>query len=138
MVDREGLLEHLRALDEALRDWERYRQKVSLRDLRSDRDARNMVLHAMLVAIQSAIAGHLIAEHRLRRPETYRETFEILADSGILPRELGEELADLAGFRNVLVHIYWRLDLDDVHRTLIEDWRSLDALRGLVRKLLEG
>lgn len=68
MVDREGLLEHLRALDEALRDWERYRQKVSLRDLRSDRDARNMVLHAMLVAIQSAIgiAGHLIAEHRLR------------------------------------------------------------------------
>lgn len=61
MVDREGLLEHLRALDEALRDWERYREKVSLRDLRSDRDARNMVLHAMLVAIQSAIdiASHL-------------------------------------------------------------------------------
>ncbi|MEK7445291.1 MAG: HepT-like ribonuclease domain-containing protein, partial [candidate division NC10 bacterium] len=100
MVDREGLLEHLRALDEALRDWERYREKVSLRDLRSDRDARNMVLHAMLVAIQSAIdiASHLIAEHRLRRPETYRETFEILADAGILPRDLGEELADLAGF----------------------------------------
>ncbi|HAM59797.1 MAG TPA: DUF86 domain-containing protein [Candidatus Rokubacteria bacterium] len=140
MVDREGLLEHLRALDEALRDWERYREKVSLRDLRSDRDARNMVLHAMLVAIQSAIdiASHLIAEHRLRRPETYRETFEILADAEILPRDLGEELADLAGFRNVLVHIYWRLDLEEVHRTLVEDLKSLQALRALMRRLLEG
>ena len=75
-----------------------------------------MTSHAMLVSIQSAIdlANQLIAQHRLRHPETYREAFELLAEASILTPELSDNLADLAGFRNVLVHIYWRLDLQRV------------------------
>ena len=48
------VLSHLRELDEAIKDWERY-QRFSLEDLKTDRDTRNMVLHAMLVSIQAAI-----------------------------------------------------------------------------------
>ncbi|CVK33938.1 hypothetical protein [Methanoculleus bourgensis] len=51
MVRDEGVLTHLRELDEAARDWERYRS-ITLDDLRTDRDKRNMVLHALLVSIQ--------------------------------------------------------------------------------------
>jgi len=67
-----------------------------------------MILHAMLVCIQSAIdiATCVIAEERLKKPSTYRETFEILAENGIIPEPLARDLSDLAGFRNVLVHIY--------------------------------
>jgi len=62
-------LYHLRELDESLRDWERY-QKYTLDELLRDRDKKNMVLHAMLVSIQSAIdiSSHLIAESGLKRP----------------------------------------------------------------------
>ncbi|MCD5409185.1 MAG: hypothetical protein LRZ87_00210 [Methanocellales archaeon] len=44
----------------ALKDWGRYRS-TGLEDLKRDRDKRNMVLHAMLVSIQSAFekAGDL-------------------------------------------------------------------------------
>jgi len=104
MRDREGILDHLRELEEAIIDWERY-QAISLEELRSERDKRNMVLYALLVSIQAAIdiANHLIAEYSLKKPSTYRESFEILADEGIIPKKLSKELADLAGFRNVLV-----------------------------------
>ncbi|MBA7515273.1 hypothetical protein ES705_07312 [subsurface metagenome] len=47
----------------------------------------------------------------LRKPATYRETFEILEEERIISEELANELSDLAGFRNVLVHIYWERDL---------------------------
>lgn len=50
MVDRQGILDHLRELEASLQDWEKYRTAVSLEDLKTDRDKRNMVLHAMLVA----------------------------------------------------------------------------------------
>jgi len=70
-----------------------------------------MVLHAMLVFIQSSIdiATVIIAMKGLRRPQSYRDTFGILAEEGILSLDLARPLSALAGFRNVLVHIYWDL-----------------------------
>ena len=60
-----------------------------------------MVLHAMLVSVQSSIdiATEIIAMKGLRRPQSYRDTFGILAEEGILSPELARPLADLAGFR---------------------------------------
>ena len=138
MHDREGIFDHLRELEEAIRDWERY-QAISLEKLRSDRDERNMVLHALLVSIQAAIdiANHLIAEHSLKKPSTYRESFEILAEEGIIPKDLSKELADLAGFRNVLVHIYWRLNLEEVYGVLKNDLKNIKEFKAIVKKLLQ-
>lgn len=48
------VLSSLRELEISLNDWERY-QRYSLEDLKKDRDKRNMILHVMLVSIQSAI-----------------------------------------------------------------------------------
>lgn len=106
------ILSNLRELDESLKDWQRY-QSFSLEELKKDRDKRNMALHAMLVSIQVAIdvATSLISKESLRKPITYKETFEILGQEGLIPYELARELSGLAGFRNVLVHIYWQLDL---------------------------
>jgi len=138
MRDREGILDHLRELEEAIIDWERY-QAISLEELRSERDKRNMVLYALLVSIQAAIdiANHLIAEYSLKKPSTYRESFEILADEGIIPKKLSKELADLAGFRNVLVHIYWRLNLEEVHGVLKNDLKNIKEFKAIVKKLLQ-
>ena len=101
------ILSHLRELSESLEDWRRY-QDISLEELRIDRDKRNMVLHALFISTQSAIdiATYIIAEKGLRKPSTYRETFEILEEQRIIPEDLANDLSDLAGFRNVLVHIY--------------------------------
>ena len=137
MVRDEGVLAHLRELDEAARDWERYRS-ISLEDLRTDRDKRNMVLHALLVNIQASIdiANHLVAASSSRRPETYRESFTILCDEGLIPEDLGAQLSDLAGFRNVLVHLYCRLDLDEVYGVLQDDLLVVNRYRDLVRAML--
>ena len=138
MVDKKGILEHFRELNEALKDWERY-QTISLRELRSDRDKQNMVLHALLVSIQASIdiANHIIAERSLQKPSTYRETFEILSKEGIISSELGDSLSDLAGFRNVLVHIYWRVNFEQVYRVLQEDLSPLKEFKKVIKDLLQ-
>lgn len=120
------ILTYLRELNDALEDWENY-QSISIDDLREDRDKRNMVLHAMLVSIQAAIdiATYIIAQRGLEKPSTYRETFEILGKEEIIPEDLADGLSDLAGFRNVLVHIYWGLNLEEVYSVLQNDLRLL-------------
>lgn len=137
MVLDEGILGHLREPDEATGDWERYRS-LSLAELRTDRDKRNMVLHALFVSIQASIdiANHLIATCSSRRPETYRESFAILCDERLIPEDLGVRLSDLAGFRNVLVHLYCRLNLDEVYGVLQDDLPVVNRYRDLIRAML--
>jgi uncharacterized protein YutE (UPF0331/DUF86 family) len=138
MFDEKGILDHLRELNESLNDWERY-QAVSLEELHTDRDKRNMVLHALLISIQSAvdIANHIIAEEGFRKPSTYRESFEILHEEGIISVALSDKLSDLAGFRNVLVHIYLRLDIDAVYEIMQHDFAALKEFESVVKRLLQ-
>ncbi len=131
-------LSHLTELDESLKDWERY-QRYSLEDLHKDRDKRNMVLHAMLISIQAAIdiSSHLISKNQLKRPTTYRETFELLGQAGMISEELACELSDLAGLRNVLVHIYGELNLDEIHSVLQNDLKILRYFRDEIKELFK-
>ena len=132
------LFQHLQEMDEALADWDRYQTTITEEAINTNRDTRNMVMHAMLISIQSCIdiANHLIARENLRRPTTYREAFEILTEASVIPQELGEELADLAGFRNVLVHIYWRIDLQRVYEILQSGLTPLRQFRNVISQLL--
>ena len=132
-------LSHLTELDESLKDWERY-QRYSLEDLRKDRDKRNMVLHAMLISIQAAIdiSSHLISRNQLKRPATYRETFELLGQAGMITEDLAVELSDLAGLRNVLVHIYGQLNLDEIYSILQNDLVTMRSFRDEIKELLKN
>ena len=55
----------------------------------------------------------------------------------MIPQELGEQMERLAGFRNALVHVYWRPDFDAVHRILQEGCNPLRAFCRVVKQLLE-
>lgn len=82
------------------------------------------------------IATSLISKEGLRKPMTYKETFEILGQEGLIPYELAGELSGSAGFRNVLVHIYWPLDLDQVYGVLQNDLETLKSFLQGVKRLL--
>ena len=124
----------LHTLSEALDDWRRY-QSIPLTQFGNDRDTRNMVLHGMLLAIQSAIdiATDTIAEKGLKRPASYRETFEVLASGGIISRDLARPLSDLAGFRNV--HVYWDLDIAQAHGILERDLQPLEDFLTVMKRI---
>jgi len=70
------------------------------------------------------------------RPATYRETFDILSRTGLIPEELAADLSDLAGLRNVLVHIYWDLNLEEIYGILQNDLKTLKSFRDAVKALL--
>jgi len=80
------------------------------------------------LAIESVfdIGTHCIAALGLPRPERYSEVLPALAEAGIIQRETALQLANLAGFRNLLVHDYTKIDRRRVHEFLNS---RLDAFR---------
>lgn len=97
-----------------------------------------MVCHAMLLAIQASIdiATAMAVMKTPRRPDTYRETFHVLGNFGILPEDLSNEMARLAGFRNNLVHDYSGLDTKQVFKVLLDEGKTLETFRNSVKEFL--
>ena len=67
------------------------------------------------------VADHIVADRRLRVPETGAATFESLGEADLLPPARAASLARMVGFRKILVHDYARLDPVIVMRVLRTD-----------------
>lgn len=48
-------------------------------------------------------------------PATYADAFRLLAADDVIDDELANRLARAAGFRNIVVHTYADLDMDQVY-----------------------
>lgn len=138
MVVEETLIKHLEELRAFLKDLDRYKKGISQEQLLKDRDTQNMVLYALLEAIQSCIdlGSHIVAEKKLRRPETYKDVFRVLCESNLIEDSLRDKMMELAGFRNIVIHIYWKVDIDEVYRILQEEQENLRNFAKVVESLL--
>lgn len=58
------------------------------------------------------LANHVIKTRKLGLPKESRESFRLLAEHRIIPRELSNRMEGMVGFRNVLVHEYQRVNLE--------------------------
>lgn len=56
------------------------------------------------------ICSHIAAKLLHQATETYGKCYGLLAEKGILPQDLATRLRRMAGFRNLLVHGYGKVD----------------------------
>jgi uncharacterized protein YutE (UPF0331/DUF86 family) len=60
------------------------------------------------------IGKHIISDERFRSPEEYRDVFTILEEEKILHRKTAEIMRHMVGFRNVIIHLYEKIDIEVV------------------------
>lgn len=58
------------------------------------------------------LANYTIKVQKLGLPKESKDSFRLLADKRIIPKDLSERLCKMIGFRNILVHEYQDLDLE--------------------------
>ncbi len=128
---------HLAMLLKTLALVDQYAASVKRADLDADWETWVKVRAALELVAQCAIDGalDLIARRGLGAPQTYREAFTVLADAKIIDAELMQHLHAWAGLRNVLVHMYTKLDLDRVHAAL-RNTAPLRTLHAILAKAI--
>ncbi len=111
---------HLLALDEALQTLRKH-QGRSPALLESDPEERWIVERGLQLCTQNALdaATHLAASAGRDVPD-YAAAIDRLAELSVLPAEFAARFRAVAGFRNVVVHDYLKIDLAVIHRLLNE------------------
>jgi len=103
-----------------------------------DRDSQDIASYRLLVAIEAALAlcFHISAKRLKKVPEEYAECFVILADAGIIPADLCERLKKTARFRNLLVHMYWKVDQGSIYDVLSGSLDDIERFAGIAASLV--
>jgi uncharacterized protein YutE (UPF0331/DUF86 family) len=93
----------------------------------TDADAIDIGCYRLLIAIEAALAlCYHVSARRLRSvADDYAECFEGLERGGIIPADLSAWLQQMARFRNLLVHVYWKLDYGRVFDVIEQDLEDL-------------
>lgn len=109
---------------------------ASLGDIDADRLRDDPVVAAAverligrLVDLAVDVNSHLAVALLGRAPSEYRESFDLMAQAGVIEMAMAVRLKPSVGMRNVIVHEYVRLDLARVAAVVPE---AIDAYRAYV------
>ena len=128
MVDQEIFLQRLEALRGYLhkvRAFQATRRDDFIRE-ETVHDLAERYLHLMMECVLD-LGNHYVADGDLGIPETNREVFDLLENAGELSPALADALRQWAGFRNILVHAYLRIDHGLAWDAITKDLGDIEA-----------
>ncbi len=137
-VEFNGIERRLNELSERLARLGPLKERP-IADFYEDAYLRDIAERNLEVAAQCCIdiCHRIISIEGALKPRDYREAILRMAELGVLPAELSQRLAPLAGFRNILVHEYLAVDWEEVYANL-SDIDDLDKFATHVREWLQS
>ena len=136
-MDREVIEQKLESVRRCL---QRIKEKCppSADILARDLDAQDILSLNLSRAVQLCvdIGAHIVAGKNVPPPATMGQTFDVLAELGIISEELALRMKNAVGFRNIAVHNYeainWQIvhaiatrhvgDFTDFARSVLREW----------------
>lgn len=116
MVNRDIILAKIAHIQKSL---ERLKEKQTtpLKIFLEDRDIQDITLLNLQIAIQGCIdiAGHIVSDNNWGIPGSMGGLFDALYEKKAISGETTEIMRAMAGFRNLIVHEYARLDMPRVY-----------------------
>lgn len=82
------------------------------------------------------IGKHIISDQRLRSPDDYRDIFTVLGEEKILPQKAANTMRQMVGFRNIIIHMYEKIDLELVFTSATKRLGDFDTFSKYILKFL--
>lgn len=136
-LDLKTLNELLDYLEEMVDQIEK--KQIDVGKLTKDDDLLYSVEYRLQTAIESVIniSEHIVAGLNLGHEDTAKDTIKTLAKHKIIPQDLAERLGEAADMRNVLVHMYFKINVEKIAKAATKDLEDLRAFAKAVYKFLE-
>jgi uncharacterized protein YutE (UPF0331/DUF86 family) len=92
-----------------------------------------------IVAIEAIIdiCNRIISKRELGFPQDYSDVIKLMSQEGVLEGDLVGRLVEMVKFRNMLVHLYWKIENDRLYKYLRENLGDFEAFKEAIRKYLK-
>jgi len=136
-VTRQTIEMHLQLVESRLRDL-RAKQTLSKEQFLRDPTSQGAVTYWLVQAIESCIqmGTAIVALRKLPATETYKDVFRILFHQGVISEPLKDRLMAMVGFRNLAIHVYWRIDPEELYKILQSGVNDIEEFALVAAKIL--
>ena len=136
-LDHDRIRDKLRDIEKSLERLNKFREN-GRENFLADEDIQDIARSRLLTAIEAAlnICFHVTAKKLKQIPEDYGDCFRNLGAANLIDPPLAERLADMARFRNRLVHLYWDIDYGDVYNIIENHLTDLNMFSAQIADLL--
>lgn len=103
----------------------------------ANQDLKDIACYRLLVAMEAALAlcYHVCAKRLRKVPDDYAGCFALLGEAGIISKDLSANLKEMSKFRNLLVHMYWKVDYERVYDLIQKNLGDLRRFAGVIAAL---
>lgn len=139
MIDPEVIASRLSKIKESLELLEPL-ANIPLTDFVKGPDHFLKAERLIEITIQTMIdiGTHVISANSLRKPKDYHEVFDILAENQIIPQPLLGPLHAMVGLRNILIHEYFTINRQTLHKIIREDLGDVKTFIKVIASLLQA
>jgi len=138
--NKEKIIERISDIKNAVLELERF-QKMDLEEFLKDSDNYNLSAYHLRIAVEAVL---IIGTHILSRipqngkKKDYTQVILTLADYNVLPKDFSQKIKGMAGYRNRLVHLYWKIEPKELLSVIKEDLSDLEEFIGYIEKFLQN
>jgi uncharacterized protein YutE (UPF0331/DUF86 family) len=134
-VDRIGQI--MGEINAALHKLDRY-SRMSEEEFLSSSEKVDSAKYNLIIAIEGTIdiCNSIVARAGGRAPRDHADCFAILGELQLLSEGYVDKLKRMAKFRNLLVHLYWKVDDRKVYQILKEDIQDVKDYLKIVEKII--
>ena len=127
MVDKDLILAKASSVKRHLKRIEE-KTNIDIQAFLNDIDLQESILFNLQIAIQNCIdiAAHIISDEGLGVPGSTSEMFYLLEENGYLDNIIAEKMIKANGFRNLIVHEYEKISLEQVFEIAVKDSKDIN------------
>ena len=139
MVDRKKvkeLFQHLKSYTEKLAVLSEF----SVDEFKADDSKVDVAKDLSKVSVETVlnISLNILASEGFRSPRSYGESFKILVENNIFPREFLLTSNQMVQYRNSLIHLSWQMDEKKIYDSTVKLLGDLNQFIGLIQAYLES
>lgn len=135
-INRERIIELMNEVEKALYKLRKLRN-IEENEFFSDFKNIDAAKYNFILAIEACIdiCNHIVAKIAKRIPKDYADCFKILNEIGLIKdQEFVYRLMNMARFRNILVHFYWKVEDERLFKILKENLKDIEIFLEIIKQ----
>ena len=132
-INREVVIKRFKKLDILLGELEKTKN-IQKEEFLKNITLQLSVQRALVLSINICIdiGAHILSSNKSGAPETYAQIFENMEQLNLINIEMKDKLIELVQFRNLLGHLYMKINDERVFEIIQRDLRIFKEFKNLI------
>lgn len=137
MINKDLIIKKIEEINSFLDLLENYKD-LEMDKFLNDRNVVDATKFRLINIMEACmnICSHIVIKMFNKIPESYVDCFKILGEKGIIDKELSINLIKMTKFRNLLIHLYSKVDDSEIYKILKQNLVDIKKFMQEIKKLI--